>query len=117
MKNNFILGDYGENKATDFLKSLKYKIIDAKYKNCIGEIDIVCFDKKEKTYVFVEVKTRTTNKFGLPREAVDKNKQNKIRLVATEYAKSHKIFNKKMRFDVIEIVDNNITHIKNAFWI
>ena len=52
MKNNFILGDYGENKATDFLKSLKYKIIDTKYKNCIGEIDIVCFDKKRKDLCF-----------------------------------------------------------------
>lgn len=115
MKNNLILGDYGENKAVLFLKSLKYKILDTKYKTTLGELDIVCFDKKEKYYVFVEVKTRTTSAYGLPREAVDIHKQNKIRLVATEYAKIHKIFNKKMRFDVVEILDGNITHIKNAF--
>lgn len=115
MRNNKILGDFGEKLAQNFLLKQKYKIIEANYKNSIGELDIVCFDKKEKTYVFVEVKTRTSAKFGLPREAVNIAKQNKLRLVATEYIKSHKIFNQKVRFDVIEILDEDITHIKNAF--
>ena len=115
MQNNKILGDFGEKLAQNFLLKQKYKIIETNYKNSIGEIDIVCFDKTEKTYVFVEVKTRSSAKFGLPREAVNFSKQNKLRLVATEYIKSQKLFNKKVRFDVIEILDTDITHIKNAF--
>ena len=115
MQNNKILGDFGEKLAQNFLLKQKYKIIETNYKNSIGEIDIVCFDKAEKTYVFVEVKTRSSTKFGLPREAVNFSKQNKLRLVATEYIKSQKLFNKKVRFDVVEILDTDITHIKNAF--
>lgn len=114
---NKLIGFNGEEKAQEYLKKHKYKIIETNYKTKIGEIDIICFDKSEKCFAFVEVKTRSSTMYGLPREAVDKNKQNKIRLVATEYAISKKIFNQKLRFDVIEILDEKITHIKNAFWI
>ena len=65
--------------------------------------------------MFIEVKTRNTHAFGLPREAVTPYKQHKIRTVATEYIKKHKLFEEKVRCDVIEIVENEITHIKNAF--
>lgn len=115
MINNKVLGSAGEKMAVDYLKKNKYKILECNYVNKVGEIDIICFDKKTNTYVFVEVKTRTTLKHGYPREAVNNYKQNKIKSVATIYAMSNNIYNEKIRFDVIEILNNELTHIVNAF--
>ena len=109
-----ILGRKGEAIATNFLKKLKYKIIEINYVNKIGEIDIICKDKKE--IVFVEVKTRTSEKFGLPREAVTDYKQNKIRLAATLYLQRTNQYDEKVRFDVIEILGDKIEHFKGCFW-
>lgn len=115
MANNVVIGGLGESQAVEYLKSKGYKIIETNFKCRLGEIDIICFDKKTKTYVFVEVKTRSSAKFGLPREAVNSYKQNKIKLVATSYVTNNNLINQKLRFDVIEILDNNLTHIINAF--
>lgn len=64
-KFNKIVGNVGETWAQNYLKKKKYKILEANYKNLIGEIDIIA--KFKDTYVFVEVKTRATSEFGLPR--------------------------------------------------
>ena len=109
---NKALGLIGENKAKDFLINKGYKIIETNYSNKIGEIDIVA--QVNDTIVFVEVKTRSSNKYGYGREAVNVSKQNKIRLVATSYIKLKKIMDKHIRFDVIEINDS-MCHIENAF--
>ena len=115
MPNNKIVGDMGERLAQNYLKNKGYKILDANYKNNIGEIDIVCYDKHNKSYVFVEVKTRKDLKYGYPREAIGAYKQNKIKSVAELYMIGHDIYNEKIRFDVVEIIDTDITHIENAF--
>ena len=113
--NTKIIGDAGEKLAQKFLKKNKYKILETNYKNKIGEIDIICFDKKEKTTVFVEVKTKTGTMFGLPREMVDDRKQRKIRKVATLYLMQNGLMDSLVRFDVVEILGENINHFKNAF--
>lgn len=110
-KLNKIKGDLGEDLACDYLKRQKYKILERNYKNKIGEIDIIAQKKKE--VVFVEVKYRSDDRFGMPSEAVGKNKQNKIRLVAEEFLIRHKF--ESVRFDVIEILDGEINHIIDAF--
>ena len=110
---NKVRGDIGENIARDYLKSNGYRIVKTNFKNIIGEIDIIAYDGE--ILVFVEVKYRKTSKFGLPREAVNSAKQNKIRLVATSYIKKYKLFDKICRFDVLEILDDEITLIKEAF--
>jgi len=113
--NNRIVGISGEEKAKEFLRKKGYKILETNYSNNVGEIDIVAKYKKE--YVFVEVKYRTNDYFGLPREAVNEYKQQKIRAVAIGYIKRHNLHDKICRFDVIEILDDTITHIENCFWI
>ena len=106
-------GDIGENIAKEYLKSNGYRIIKTNFKNAIGEIDIIAYDGD--TLVFVEVKYRKTSQFGLPREAVNFAKQKKIRLVATSYIKKYKLFDKSCRFDVVEVLDKEITIIRDAF--
>lgn len=109
------IGDQGEKCAKKYLKKNSYKILETNYKNKLGEIDIICFDKKEKELVFVEVKAKNSDFFGLPREMVDERKQEKIHKVATTYLLSHKLMETDFRFDVIEILCGKITHIKRAF--
>ena len=99
--------------AVTYLKKKKYKILEQNYSCDVGEIDIICKDKDE--IVFVEVKTRQTQKFGLPREAVTDYKQNKIRLVATIYLQKNNQLNEKIRFDVIEILGDELNHLVGCF--
>ena len=109
-----ILGIQGETIAKEYLQNLKYKIVKLNYKNKIGEIDIIA--KDGDVLVFVEVKARQSLKFGHPREAVNYHKQQKIRNVAIAYLKYNGLYEKiPIRFDVIDIVGDVVTHIKNAF--
>ncbi len=62
------IGKYGEDLAADYLKRLGYKIIERNFRIRGGEIDIIAFDGS--CTVYVEVKTRTSRKFGRPEEAV-----------------------------------------------
>jgi len=114
--NNPKVGISGEVIAKEYLKKNHCKILQTNYKNKIGEIDIICYDKETDETVFVEVKSRDTLIFGLPSEAVNKNKQNKIRNTASFYLLSKKLYDTKFRFDVIEILNGEIyNYIKYAF--
>lgn len=109
-------GKKGEILAQNYLKQNGYKIIATNMKNALGEIDIIA--TKDKTIVFVEVKTRLTRAFGDPSEAVNYFKQKKLRNVATLYLKQHRLLDATCRFDVISIVgdeDFKINHIVDAF--
>ena len=74
--NNIALGIYGEKLALKYLKKQKYKILEKNFRCALGEIDIVA--KDGGFLVFVEVKTRSSNAFGEPMEAVDFYKQRKL---------------------------------------
>lgn len=110
---NTVTGTGGEDMAVKYLLSKGYKILARNYTTKIGELDIVAKDKG--TIVFVEVKTRKSDFFGLPREAVTYTKQRKIRMVATQYLKVHGGINQACRFDVIDILGGEISHIENCF--
>ena len=107
------LGVSGEQQAKKYLIKQGYKVLETNYKTVLGEIDIVA--KKDDVIVFVEVKTRSNTKFGLPRESVTPYKQNKIRTVATYYLKVKNMLNFNVRFDVIDILNGELTHIPNCF--
>lgn len=111
--NTHILGNKGEQQAKQYLISQKYKILETNFTSPLGEIDIIA--QQNDIIVFVEVKTRETARFGLPREAVTLYKQNKIRKIALGYLKFTKNLNSKVRFDCIEILGDKLTHIQNCF--
>jgi putative endonuclease len=113
------LGNIGESLSYKYLKEQGYTQIKHNVSKKIGEIDIVAQDK-DKTLVFIEVKTRSSLQFGYPKEAVDYHKQQKIRLTASAYLKSKGLIDiVSVRFDVIEIFGDNqdyqLNHIKDAF--
>ena len=107
------IGDYGEKLAVKYLKKQGYKILSTNYKIKYGEVDIVA--KDGLFTVFVEVKYRSKKLYGLPSEAVDAHKQNKIKYVASQYVLSHKDENMLVRFDVVQIIDGKIELFKSAF--
>lgn len=110
---NKIEGDAGEIRAAEFLKAKGYKIIQTNFKTKFGEIDIIAKDKS--SLVFVEVKERQTLAYGRPIEAVDERKQQKIRQVAEFYLMIKHIPYADVRFDIIEILSDKISHVPNAF--
>ena len=108
-----LLGRVGEKKAVDFLKKKGFKILETNYRTHIGEIDIIADDNG--TVVFVEVKTRSGDGYGLPSEAVDFKKREKYFKVAAEYLQREKKNDLPCRFDVVEIEKGEINHIFDAF--
>ena len=111
-----IYGKTSEIIAANFLKKKGYKILAMNYKNRIGEIDIIAKDKK--CIVFVEVKARLSKAFGHPLEAINEQKQWKVRKVAELFLSSNNLMNYPSRFDAISILgteDYEIEHIENAF--
>ena len=110
---NKIEGEKGEILACQYLKKNNYKILQTNYKNKIGEIDIIA--EKNGKICFVEVKERNSDRFGLPCEAVNRQKQIKILKVAQLYLIKNKIFKREISFSVLEILDGKINLIENAF--
>ena len=111
--NNFVIGRSGEDKAEKYLKKQKYKILERNFSCTLGEIDIIAQDGE--FLVFVEVKARSSTAFGKPGEAVDEFKQMKIIKTALYYQKIKRKFDMPVRFDVVEVLDNDINLIKSAF--
>lgn len=111
--NTHILGAKGEQQAKEYLIKNKYKILETNFTCPIGEIDIIA--KKKDVIIFIEVKTRETAKYGLPREAVTAYKQDKIRKIALTYLKFTNNLESKVRFDCIDILDGKLTHLQNCF--
>lgn len=100
----------------EYLEKLGYKIICNNFRCIQGEIDIIAKDKEE--LVFVEVKTRTSKKYGEAREAVNRNKQKHIYNSAKYYLYKNNMETVFVRIDVVEVYlkDNSleIKHIKQA---
>ena len=114
------IGSEYETVAVDYLNNNGYEIIEQNYRCKIGEIDIIARDKNEENMlVFVEVKYRSTKKYGSALEAVDARKQKKIMAVSWYYIKEKKISQEMtFRYDVVGIEgidDRKIRLIKNAF--
>ncbi len=113
-----LLGDKGERLAARYLKKQGFRIIAWNYKNQFGEIDLIAVDGDQ--VVFVEVKTRKSNYFGEPVEAVGYAKQKKLTKLALAYLKRHKLLDRSARFDIIGIIwpeggEPDIRHYRNAF--
>lgn len=111
-EHNRKLGAKGEKLACKYLKKHGYKILERGYKNPFGEVDIIA--QREDTLAFIEVKTRLTDAFGAPSEAVNEKRKFKY-LQAVKYYFSGRQIDCTVRFDIIEIFNGEINHIENAF--
>ena len=114
-KHNFSLGQFGEDKAIDFLKSKNYQILDRNVRHGSKEIDIIAIDRESNELVFVEVKTRKKGFFGDPSRAVDQYKLRSMQYVGAIYRRKNKL-NLDYRFDIITLVSGKIHHYQNITW-
>ena len=112
------LGAWGEEQAVSYLRKQGMKIVERNFRAPVGEIDIIAKDKS--ILAFVEVKTRRSNAFGTPQEAVGQRKQRQIVRTAQWYLQNNKNDKLQPRFDVVAILCQSdgaalITHIPDAF--
>jgi putative endonuclease len=106
------LGFWGESRAAKYLKRSGYEILKHNYKCPVCEVDIIA--RRGDTIAFIEVKTRTDDSFGAPKEAVDFRRRQRYTNAARYYFYRKQITS-TVRFDIIEIYKGQINHIENAF--
>jgi len=121
--NKKYIGTFGENEAVKYLIENGFEIIIRNYRyGRLGEIDII--SREKDILVFTEVKTRSSNLFGTPAEAVNNKKQINIKKLSLIYMSSIKNKDLNIRYDVIEVLVNksaskiitiDINLIRNAF--
>jgi len=115
MKHNQRIGKWGEDTAAEYLTQHGYEIIARNIRTPYGEIDIVA--RQGDMTIFVEVKTRTSNKMGLPEESITPRKREHMLAAAEHYSAEHEIDH--WQIDVIAIEGKpgstpKITHFENV---
>jgi len=112
-----IFGKKGEELAAQYLKKRGYTIVERNYRCTNGEVDLIAVHRR--VIVFVEVKTRRGESYGLPVEAVEFHKKRKMIQAAEFFLHEKKLHQRDARFDVVGIswpgVEPVIEHIQNAF--
>lgn len=95
------VGRLGEKLARGFLKKRGYRILETNYHGPEGEIDIIA---KHKDYlVFVEVRTKTSLKFGSPEESVTGTKKKRLIATAYYYRQTHDNLPQLWRIDFVAV--------------
>lgn len=95
------LGEWGEVRARDHLQQKGFRILDRNWSCREGEVDLVALEGE--TIVFVEVKTRTSHKFGRPEESLTSEKQRRLQRTAWSYLQENEVGDSDWRIDVIAI--------------
>ena len=110
-------GNYGEALVAAYLRKRRYTVVASQYRCRFGEVDLIA--RRGDLLCFVEVKTRSSVKVGLPREYVTRSKQERIRAAAALFL-SQRQLDCPVRFDVAEVYldapgRERIEYIENAF--
>ena len=95
-------GAQGEEVAAAELRRRGYRILERNVRTKLGELDLVARDGD--TICFVEVKARRSAAFGLPQEAVTRQKQWHLTRMAQWYLKAKGLTGKPARFDVVALI-------------
>lgn len=111
-------GTWGEEFAAGYLSQQGYTVIGRNVRTPYGEIDLIALDGE--VLVFVEVKTRSSNAFGFPEEAISKQKAGHMLASAQSYLQSHLDLSGDWRWDVMAIQKQStpenieVVHFKNV---
>lgn len=107
MAQHNMLGQQGEQMAIAYLQQLGFVVLHHNWRYSYYEIDIIA-TKKEVLH-FVEVKIRSSKKFGLPEEAVTKKKFQRLLTAADEFLYQHPQY-KHVQYDILAITVIKNTH-------
>ena len=94
-------GITGEKLAADLIKKRGYKIIETNYRCPPGEIDIVA--RHKDCLVFIEVRSKTSRRFGTPEESITAVKREHLRATAMHYLQTHEDLPEQWRIDMVAV--------------
>lgn len=95
------LGANGERAVAVWYETAGYEVLDRNWRNRTGELDLVV--GRDRVVVFCEVKTRRTNTFGAPVEAITREKRQRLRVLAAQWLDAHRDAVREVRFDVASV--------------
>lgn len=108
------LGARGEDAAAAWYAARGYDVVARNWRCRDGEIDLVVRDGR--LFVFCEVKTRTTDAFGTPAEAITRQKQMRLRRLAARFIEDGAPMRpREIRFDVASVLGGQVEIIEGAF--
>jgi putative endonuclease len=108
------LGASGEAAVASWYEARGYEVLIRNWRCREGELDLVLRDGRK--FVFCEVKTRTTDAFGAPVEAVTRNKQMRVRRLAARWLEDEApVRPREIRFDVASVLGGTIEVVEGAF--
>lgn len=112
-----IIGAKGEELAADWLKMHGFEILHRNWRTGRIETDIIA--TREGRLHFIEVKTRRSDRYGLPERQVDRKKLDRMIDAGSEYIRRHPQW-RWIRFDIIAVrlYDNapaQIDHIEDLY--
>ncbi|GAA1924824.1 YraN family protein [Nocardioides lentus] len=99
------LGAYGEDVAARYLVEQGMVLLDRNWRSTedpVGEVDLVL--RHGDVMVVCEVKTRTSEDYGTPHEAVDEAKVERLRGLARRWAEVHGATPPETRVDVVAVL-------------
>ena len=96
------LGREGEQVAAEYLERAGLRVLDRNWRCADGEIDIVAAERQ--VMVVCEVKTRSNTRFGTPLEAITRQKQARLRRLASRWLVAHGVLFDEIRIDVIGLI-------------
>ena len=112
------VGAYGERVAVAHLVAEGMVLLDRNWRGRTGEIDVVL--REGAAVVFCEVKTRRSNRFGAPAEAVVATKIRRLRRLAAQWLDETGVRPAEVRFDVVSVLPQpagaaRVEHVRGAF--
>ena len=114
-----LLGWQGQKQCEKYLKGKGLKLLARNFSCRTGEIDLI-MTEDNGTIVFIEVKTRSNEKFADAEGAITKAKKHRFKSATQFFITKNKLENFPLRFDVVIVIDNKtdkpqIRHYQNAF--
>jgi putative endonuclease len=108
------LGTSGEELVAEWYEAHGYRVLDRNWRCARGELDIIA--GRDALVVFCEVKTRTSDAFGLPAEAVTRTKQARLRKLGAQWLEQTGARGAdQIRFDVASVLAGDVDVIEAAF--
>ncbi|HEX2040690.1 MAG TPA: YraN family protein [Acidimicrobiales bacterium] len=108
------LGTRGEDAVASWYQARGYEVVARNWCCREGELDLVV--RQGRSFVFCEVKTRSSDAFGVPAEAVTRDKQLRLRRLAARWLEDDApVRPREIRFDVAAVLGDDIEVLEGAF--
>lgn len=109
-REKIVLGKWGESKAAEYLLQRGFQILEKNFRTSYGEIDLIAI--KENRLLFVEVKTRSNDSFGLPEESITLSKKDHLQKSVQAYFLDHPEM-EEMNWQIDVVAIRRIDNVEN----